>query len=58
MVRDRAPGRRHKAFILDQRDELEAAGPLELSFIVPVGVTESTVAEVEELTDLSFPGIA
>lgn len=49
---------RHKAFILDQRDELEQAGPLELSFTVPVGVKESTVAEIEGLTDLSFAGIA
>jgi hypothetical protein len=48
---------RHRAFILDQRDELEAAGPLELSFIVPVGVKESTVAEIEQLTDLNFVGI-
>ena len=48
---------RHKAFILDQRDELEEAGPLEMSFTVPVGVKESTVGEIEQLTDLSFAGI-
>lgn len=47
----------HKAFILDQRDELEAAGPLEMTFIVPAGVKESTVAEIEAPTDLNFVGI-
>jgi len=48
---------KHKAFILDQRDELEAAGPLEMSFIVPAGVKESTIQEIEGLTDLTFSGI-
>jgi len=47
-------GLQHKAFLLDQRDELGAAGPLELSFIVPKGVTESTVEEIAELTGLEF----
>jgi len=47
----------HEAFILDQRDELEAAGPLEISFTVPVGVTKATVKKIEDLTDLRFAGI-
>jgi endonuclease G, mitochondrial len=49
---------KHEALILDQRDELEAAGPLEMSFIVPAGVKNSTIAEIESLTDLNFVGIS
>jgi endonuclease G len=48
---------KHEAFILDQRDELQAAGPLEISFTVPVGVKQATVQEIEDLTDLRFAGI-
>ena len=40
-----------------QRDELQAAGPLEMTIAVPVGVTPSTVKEIEGLTDLTFAGI-
>jgi endonuclease G len=46
----------HRAFILDQRDELEAAGPLELDIETPSGVEESTVEEIGVLTDLVFEG--
>ncbi|MBY0491460.1 MAG: DNA/RNA non-specific endonuclease [Gemmatimonadaceae bacterium] len=46
----------HRAFILDQRDELEAAGPLELDIETPSGVEESTVEEIGDLTDLVFEG--
>ena len=42
---------------LDQRDELQAAGPLEMTIAVPVGVTPSTVQEIEGLTDLTIAGI-
>ena len=49
---------KHEALILDQRDELEAAGPLEFALTVPVGVTRATVKQIEDLTDLSFAGIA
>jgi len=48
---------KHDAFILDQRDELEAAGPLEFALMVPVGVTRATVQEISNLTDLTFAGI-
>lgn len=48
----------HKAFILGQRGALEAAGPLEMTFIVPAGVKEATVQEIESLVDLNFVGIA
>jgi endonuclease G, mitochondrial len=48
---------KHDAFILDQRDELEAAGPLEFAFTLPVGVTRATVQQISELTDLTFAGI-
>jgi endonuclease G len=48
---------KHVAFLLDQRDELQAAGPLEMTLAVPVGVTPSTVKEIEGLTDLTFAGI-
>ena len=51
-------GLRHKAFLLDQRDELGAAGPLELVFTPIKGVVESTVAEIGEFTGLDFKGIS
>lgn len=51
-------GLQHRAFLLDQRDELGAAGPLELAFTPIKGVVESTVAEIGELTGLDFTGIA
>jgi endonuclease G len=47
---------KHRAFILDQREEVEAAGPLELDIEVPEGVTETTVEEIASLTDLEFSG--
>jgi endonuclease G len=46
----------HQALILDQRDELEEAGPLELDIAIPEGVQETTVARIAELTDLHFEG--
>ena len=46
----------HRAFILDQRDELDDAGPLELDIDAPDGVEESSVDEISELTDLEFEG--
>jgi len=48
---------RHRALILDQRDELEEAGPLELDITVPEGVQETTVARITELTGLHFEGL-
>ena len=47
---------KHRAFLLDQREELAAAGPLELSLITPAKVKDSTVAEIAALTDLEFEG--
>lgn len=47
----------HRALILDQSDELDAAGPLEFDIELPEGVRESTVAEIERLTDLKFAGL-
>lgn len=48
---------KHEGFVLDQRDELEAAGPLEFALAAPVGVKTATVQEISELTDLTFAGI-
>jgi hypothetical protein len=48
---------RHRALILDQREELEAAGPLELDLTIPEGVQETTVARIAELTGLQFSGL-
>ena len=47
---------KHRAFILDQSDELEDAGPLELDIETPKGVNDSTVEEISRLTDLVFEG--
>jgi endonuclease G, mitochondrial len=46
-----------KAFILDQEEELEEAGPLELDIETPEGVEETTVEEIARLTDLEFSGL-
>jgi hypothetical protein len=43
---------------LDQRDELEDAGPLELDIEPPEGVKESSVEEIASLTDLEFPSFS
>ena len=47
---------KHRAFLLDQREELAAAGPLELALITPAKVKDSTVGEIAALTDLEFEG--
>jgi len=48
---------KHEALISNRRDELEAAGPLEPTFIVPVGMKQAMVKQIEELTDISVAGI-
>jgi endonuclease G len=47
---------KHKAFILDQSDEVEEAGPLELDIETPEGVKDSSVEEISKITDLEFAG--
>ena len=47
----------HKAFLLDQRQELEDAGPLEMSLEAPEGVETTTVQAIAELTDLNWDGL-
>ena len=47
---------KHKAFILDQEDELRDVGPLELDLPTPAGVKDATIAEIERATDLEFAG--
>ncbi|MBY0488947.1 MAG: DNA/RNA non-specific endonuclease [Gemmatimonadaceae bacterium] len=47
----------HRAFILDQSDELDEAGPLELDIETPDGVLDSTIDEISELTGLRFDGL-
>jgi hypothetical protein len=47
---------RHQAFILDQSDELDDAGPLGFHIEAPGGVTEVDVATIEGETDLVFKG--
>jgi endonuclease G len=46
----------HRAFVLDQSDELDEAGPLEMDIEAPEGVRESSIEEIAELTDLVFKG--
>lgn len=49
---------KHRAFILDQRDELNAAaedgGGLEMDFVTPRGVRKTTLRRIEQLTGLVF----
>jgi len=47
---------KHRAFVLDQSDELDDAGPLEIDIDTPEGVEESSINEISELTDLEFEG--
>lgn len=47
---------RHQAFLLDQSDELDDAGPLEFHLEAPDGVTEVDIATIEAKTDLEFTG--
>lgn len=47
---------KHRAFLLDQHEELVAAGPLEMALTAPAGVKQVTVAEISALTDLMFAG--
>lgn len=44
----------HRAFFLDQGEELREAGPLEFDFAPPTGVRETTLKRVERATDLAF----
>lgn len=44
----------YRAFLLDQSEELDDAGPLELDIATPDGVTESSIEEIAALTDLEF----
>jgi hypothetical protein len=46
----------HRALILDQSEELDAAGPLEFDIETPTGVSESTIQEISDLTRLEFQG--
>lgn len=46
---------KHKALILDQSEELNAAGPLEFDLATPDGVKETTVAYISQRTGLTFP---
>jgi endonuclease G, mitochondrial len=46
----------HRAFVLDQREEIDDAGPLELDIEAPAGVKKSTIKKIEALTDLEFEG--
>jgi endonuclease G, mitochondrial len=48
---------RSRAFILDQGDDIEEAGPLEFDFEQPSTVAEVTLDEVKKLTKLAFPGL-
>lgn len=48
---------RHKAFLLDQSDELDAAGPLEIDIGTPVGVREVSIDAIARKTDLVFEGL-
>lgn len=47
----------HRAFVFDQREELEEAGPLELDLEAPAGVERTTIQEIASLTDLNWDGL-
>lgn len=47
----------HKAFLLDQSDDIAATGPLEVDLETPNLVTETSVANISKLTGLTFPGL-
>lgn len=49
---------KHRCFILDQSDDIEAAGPLEFDFDAPATVKEVAIAEVTRLTRLGFADLA
>lgn len=44
-------------FILDQSDDIDEVGPLELDFEAPATVKDSTREEITRLTDLDFPDL-
>lgn len=47
----------HKAFLLDQSDDIEEAGPLEADLPTPNLVTETSIANIAKLTGLRFSGL-
>ncbi len=48
---------RHRCFLLDQSDDIDAAGPLEFDFAAPATVKEVSLAEVSKRADLTFPDL-
>jgi endonuclease G, mitochondrial len=48
---------KRRCFILDQSDDIEAAGELEFDFAAPATVREVAIAEVSRLAKLRFPDL-
>lgn len=46
-----------RCFLLDQSDDIEEAGPLEIDLQKPELVRDSTIAEISKLSRLTFPGL-
>ncbi|MSP41260.1 MAG: hypothetical protein EXR70_22465 [Deltaproteobacteria bacterium] len=46
--------RRKRCFLLDQSDDIAEAGTLEADFATPATVTETTLANIEKLSGLTF----
>lgn len=49
---------KHRCFILDQSDDIDAAGELEFDFVAPATVREATLQQVARLSKLDFPDLA
>ena len=46
-----------RSYLLDQSDDIEDEGPLEIDLVAPALVRITTVKEITRLTQLSFPGL-
>jgi endonuclease G len=46
-----------RCFLLDQSDDIDEAGPLEVDLVKPALVKDSTLAQIARLSRLSFPGL-
>ncbi len=46
-----------RPFLLDQEDDIDAAGPLEIDLQKPELVKDTTLAKITSLTRLTFPGL-
>jgi endonuclease G, mitochondrial len=52
-----AGGLQVRSYLLDQSDDIAAAGDLEIDLVRPDKVLDTTLAEITQLTRLTFPGL-